>query len=79
MKYIIEIELPEGTRGAYLTPIKEGEIINPTSKFVGEPYTKEMEFLLKESKVEIVKFEDKTMKGGLGEDLIHIKLRIVGS
>lgn len=56
-----------------------GGLLGNEHPMFGEPYTKEMEFLLKESKVEIVKFEDKTMKGGLGEDLIHIKLRIVGS
>ena len=37
-----------------------------------------MEFLLKECKVEIVEFGDKTVKGAMGEDLIHVKLRVVG-
>ena len=39
----------------------------------------EMEFLLKNSKVEIVEFNDKKMKGAFGENLKHIKLRIVES
>ena len=78
MKYLIEIEAPAGTKGAYLAPIKQGEIINPTSPFVGEKYANEMEFLLKKSKVELVKFEDKTVKGANGEKLKHILLRIVG-
>ena len=34
--------------------------------------------LLKKSKVELVKFEDKTVKGANGEKLKHILLRIVG-
>lgn len=38
-----------------------------------------MEFLLKNSKVEIVEFNDKKMKGAFGENLKHIKLRIVES
>ena len=78
MKYLIEIEAPAGTKGAYLAPIKQGEITNPTSPFVGEKYANEMEFLLKKSKVEVVKFEDKTVKGANGEKLKHILLRIVG-
>jgi|GEM_PF-2358161 len=78
MNYLIEIEAPAGTKGAYLAPIKQGEIINPTSPFVGEKYANEMEFLLKKSKVELVKFEDKTVKGANGEKLKHILLRIVG-
>ncbi|MDO5849763.1 MAG: hypothetical protein Q4P14_00985 [Methanobacteriaceae archaeon] len=40
--------------------------------------THEMETLLRKHKVEIRQFGDKTMKGALGEELIHIKLRIVG-
>ena len=71
MKYLIEIEAPAGTKGAYLAPIKEGEILNPTSPFYMEKYANEMEFLLKKSKVEFVKFEDKIVKGANGEGL-HI-------
>ena len=37
-----------------------------------------MEFLLKKSKVELVKFGRKPVKGANGEDLIPIKLRVVG-
>lgn len=37
-----------------------------------------MEFLLKGTKVEIVEFNDKTVTGAMGEELIHIKLRIIG-
>lgn len=37
-----------------------------------------MEFLLKKAKVQIVEFGDKTVKGGMGEQLIHIKLKIIG-
>ena len=78
MKYIIEIEAPTGTKGAYLAPIKKGEIGNPTSPYYGEKYANEMEFLLKKSKVEVVEFESKTLKGAMGENLKYIKLRIVG-
>ena len=78
MKYLIEIEAPAGTRGAYLAPIKKGEIMHPDSPFNGQKYAREMEFLLKESKVQIVEFGDKTVKGGMGEQLIHIKLKIIG-
>ena len=42
------------------------------------PYANEMEFLLKKSKVELVKFGRKPVKGANGEDLIPIKLRVVG-
>ena len=78
MKYLIEIEAPAGTRGAYLAPIKKGEIMNPESQYFGEKYAREMEFLLKKAKVQIVEFGDKTVKGGMGEQLIHIKLKIIG-
>jgi len=44
-----------------------------------EKYANEMEFLLKNFKVEIVEFNDKKMKGAFGENLKHIKLRIVES
>ena len=77
MGYIIEIEAPTGTKGAYLAPIKQGEILNPDSPYFGEKYANEMEFLLKKCKVEVVKFEDKTVKGANGEKLKHILLRIV--
>lgn len=79
MKYILEIEAPKGTKGTFLAPIKTGEIVNPTSMHHGEKYANEMEFLLKNSKVEIVEFNDKKMKGAFGENLKHIKLRIVES
>ena len=46
--------------------------------YFGEAYANEMEFLLKECKVEIVKFGGKPVKGAMGEDLIPIKLRVVG-
>ena len=52
---------------------------DPTSMHHGEKYANEMEFLLKNSKVEIVEFNDKKMKGAFGENLKHIKLRIVES
>ena len=78
MKYLIEIEAPAGTKGAYLAPIKQGEIMNPNSPYVGEKYANEMEFLLKECKVELVKLGGKPVKGAMGEDLIPIKLRVVG-
>ncbi|MCQ2738371.1 MAG: hypothetical protein MJ224_07170 [archaeon] len=75
MKYILEFEVPEGVNGAFIAPIKKG------TKYVGGekvPLTHEMEALLRKHKVEIRAFGDKTMKGLLGEDLIHIKLRVVG-
>lgn len=75
MKYIIEYELPAGTTGAYLAPIKKGEIIG--GEYNGEPYAREMEFLLKEHDYELVAFNDKTIKGAMGEDLIHIKLKLI--
>lgn len=82
MSYIIEIEAPVGTRGAYLAPIKKGTWYAPPwvvdHPLNGQNYAREMEFLLKESKVEIVKFEDKTITGANGEKLKHILLRIVG-
>lgn len=77
MKYIIEYELPAGTKGAYLAPIKKGE--KEWGEFAGEPYAREMEFLLKKHKLEIVDFEDKTVKGALGEDLKHIKVKVIDS
>lgn len=77
MKYIIEYELPAGTKGAYLAPIKKGEM--EWGEFAGEPYAREMEFLLKKHKLEIVDFEDKTVKGALGEDLKHIKVKVIDS
>jgi len=61
-----------------LAPIKQGEIKNSTSPYYGEKYANEMEFLLKKCKVELVKFGGKPVKGAMGEDLIHIKLRVVG-
>ncbi|MBE6508245.1 MAG: hypothetical protein E7Z77_02400 [Methanobrevibacter sp.] len=76
MHYLIEIEAPAGTRGAYLAPIKQGEIIG--GDYAGEKYANEMELLLKKCKVEIVKFGGKPVKGAMGEELIPIKLRVVG-
>lgn len=83
MKYLIEIEAPTGTRGAFLAPIKQGTWFAPPEIGVDHPlhgqnYAREMEFLLKECKVELVKFGGKPVKGAMGEDLIPIKLRVVG-
>lgn len=78
MKYLIEIEAPAGTKGAYLAPIKQGQILNPESPGFNEYFANEMEFLLKKCKVELVKFGGKPVKGAMGEDLIPIKLRVVG-
>ena len=83
MKYIIEIEAPAGTRGAYLAPIKKGSWFAPPEigmdhPLHGQNYAREMEFLLKECKVEIVKFGGKPVKGANGEMLTPIKLRVVG-
>lgn len=79
MSYIIEIEAPAGTKGAYLAPIKQGTWMgDPDNPHFMESYAREMEFLLKECEVEIVEFEDRTIAGALGEELQHIKLRIVG-
>lgn len=83
MKYLIEIEAPTGTRGAFLAPIKQGTWFAPPEIGVSHPlhgqnYAREMEFLLKECKVELVKFGGKPVKGAMGEDLIPIKLRVVG-
>ena len=78
MKYLLEIEAPAGTKGAYLAPIKQGQILNPESPGFNEYYANEMEFLLKKCKVELVKFGGKPVKGAMGEDLIPIKLRVVG-
>lgn len=82
MKYIIEIEAPTGTRGAYLAPIKKGSFggggKGHAHPHFGENYAKEMEFLLKECKVEVVKIGGRKVKGANGEMLTPIKLRIVG-
>ena len=83
MKYLIEIEAPTGTRGAFLAPIKQGTWFAPPEIGVGHPlhgqnYAREMEFLLKKSKVEIVEMGKRKVKGAMGEDLIPIKLRVVG-
>lgn len=78
MKYLIEIEAPTGTKGAYLAPIKKGQILNPDSPGFGEYYANEMEFLLKKCKVEVVKFGGRKVKGANGEMLTPIKLRVVG-
>lgn len=40
--------------------------------------TKEMEFLLKKCKVEVVKIGGRKVKGANGEMLTPIKLRVVG-
>ena len=82
MKYIIEIEAPAGTKGAYLAPIKLGQFggggLGNAHPMFGEYYANEMEFLLKKCKVEIVKFGGKPVKGANGEMLTPIKLRVVG-
>ena len=82
MNYIIEIEAPKGTQGSYLAPIKQGNWYappeDPHNPLNGTPYANEMEFLLKKCKVELVKFGGKSVKGANGEDLIPIKLRVVG-
>lgn len=44
----------------------------------GENYAKEMEFLLKKCKVEVVKIGGRKVKGANGEMLTPIKLRVVG-
>lgn len=75
----MKLKLQRGTKGAFLAPIKQGQIANPTNIHYGENYANEMEFLLKNSKVKIVAFDDKKIKGALGEELIHVKLRIVDS
>ena len=77
MKYLIEIEAPAGTKGAYLAPIKTGEIAH--GDYEGEKYAREMEFLLKKSKVEIVEMGKRKVKGANGESLKVVKLRIVES
>ena len=78
MKYLLEIEAPAGTKGAYLAPLKQGQWMgNPDNPHFMEYYAREMEFLLKECKVELVKFGGKPVKGAMGEDLIPIKLRVV--
>lgn len=77
MKYLIEYEMPAGTNGAYLAPIKKGEIINPNSPYFGDPYAYEMEFLLNEYKVKIIELDKRTEIGALGEELKVIKLRII--
>ncbi len=82
MNYIIEIEAPKGTQGSYLAPIKQGNWYappeDPHNPLNGTPYANEMEFLLKKCKVKLVKFGGKPVKGANGEDLIPIKLRVVG-
>ena len=83
MKYIIEIEAPTGTKGAYLAPIKTGTWYAPPEignkhPLHGQNYAREMEFLLKKCKVEVVKIGGKSVKGANDEKLIPIKLRIVG-
>ncbi len=83
MKYLIQIEAPTGTRGAFLAPIKQGTWHAPPEIGVSHPlhgqnYAREMEFLLKKCKVELIKFGGKPVKGAMGEDLIPIKLRVVG-
>ena len=67
----------------YLAPIKKGTWCAPPEIGANHPlhnqkYAREMEFLLKECKVELVKFGGKPVKGAMGEDLIPIKLRVVG-
>ena len=82
MKYIIEIEAPAGTKGAYLAPIKTGFFggggKGHAHPHFGENYAKEMEFLLKKCKVEVVKIGGRKVKGANGEMLTPIKLRVVG-
>ena len=83
MKYIIEIEAPAGTKGAYLAPIKQGTWFAPPEigldhPLHGQNYAREMEFLLKKCKVEVVKIGGRKVKGANGEMLTPIKLRVVG-
>lgn len=82
MSYIIEIEAPAGTKGAYLAPIKTGFFggggQGHAHPHFGENYAKEMEFLLKKCKVEVVKIGGRKVKGANGEMLTPIKLRVVG-
>ena len=83
MKYIIEIEAPAGTKGAYLAPIKQGTWFAPPEigldhPLHGQNYASEMEFLLKKCKVEVVKIGGRKVKGANGEMLTPIKLRVVG-
>lgn len=84
MGYLLEIEAPAGTRGAYLAPIKEGVWkappgIGDSHPLHGQEYAREMEFLLKKSKVEILEMDKRTVKGANDESLKVIKLRIVES
>ncbi len=65
MRYLLEIEAPAGTKGAYFAPIVKGKFVE------------EMEFLLKKCKMEIVEMDKNVVKGALGEDLKVIKLRII--
>lgn len=65
MNYLLEIEAPAGTKGAYYAPIVKGKFVE------------EMEFLLKKCKMEIVEMDKNVVKGALGEDLQVIKLRII--
>jgi hypothetical protein len=82
MKYIIEIEAPTGTKGCYLAPIKKGTWYghqyedHPCSD---QAYAREMEDLLKKSKVRIEKVYKRKVKGLTGNELTHIKVRIVES
>ena len=82
MSYIIEIEAPSGTKGAYLAPIKQGFFggggQGHAHPMFGENYAREMEFLLKKCKVEVVKIGGRKVKGANGEMLTPIKLRVVG-
>lgn len=68
MNYILEIEAPAGTCGAYLAPIKLGTWYAPPEVGMDHPlhgqnYAREMELLLKKCNVEIVKFGGKPVKG----------------
>ena len=80
MKYIIEIEAPAGTKGAYLAPIKTGFFggggHGHAHPHFGENYAK-WNFYLK-NVVEVVKIGGRKVKGANGEMLTPIKLRVVG-
>lgn len=65
MRYLLEIEAPAGTKGAYYAPIVKGKFVE------------EMEFLLKNCKMKIIEMDKNVVKGALGEDLKVIKLRII--
>ena len=66
----------------YLAPIKTGFFggggQGHAHPHFGENYVKEMEFLLKKCKVEVVKIGGRKVKGANGEMLTPIKLRVVG-